>query len=292
MPEPFVKWEAPYASAQLNRKFSRVFPGGVRHGFWVSVTGTDEVTVDTSTPDGSMDPINLVLVDRNGYQLTIREQNARALTVPEPDALYHVIVEADYTIGQATTTQVKIVEDGNQAGHQVIVGSVERSGGSLAALPFAYRQEAFVGADATTAVKLNDESVSTSTTLQQDNDLIVPLKRNRAYLFNLDLFLNEGGGNLKVQFTPPGNRSVVATGFKRVDDNTMNANLNPSPGVYVSENQAYSIEFSDDIHESIQGKISEGQGGDFVFEWAQGNLSSGATTVKQESYLRVVEQTN
>jgi len=137
MPDPFVEWEEQYGSAALNQKFVGIISPGVYLGYDVSLSGTPD-SVDVSTPTSGR---SVAVVQRDGFSITVVEESAVTLEVPATNQLYHVVVEAQYQMGQATTSQLKVVADGDEASHHVIVGSIERSGGTLQQPTETYRED-------------------------------------------------------------------------------------------------------------------------------------------------------
>ena len=137
MPDPFVKWKEQYGSAALNQKFVGIISPGVYLGYDVSLSGTPD-SVDVSTPASGR---SVAVIQRDGFSITVVEESTITLEVPATNQLYHVVVEAQYQVGQATTSQLKVVADGSEASHHVIVGSVERSGGDLQQPTETYRED-------------------------------------------------------------------------------------------------------------------------------------------------------
>jgi hypothetical protein len=279
MPDVFTQWKEAYASHAINRKWSQVFPSGVRQGFWLSVTGTDEVTVGTSNPDGSTDPTNVALVERGGYHLTVREDSTTTLTVPSTDAVYHVVVEAEYEIGQTTTSQVKIVEDGNEAAHEVIVGSVRReSDGGLTALPRKHREPALFVPPFRSVQKTADESVS-ATTLQDDNDIKnIGLLGGSSYLLQAVL-IGELTGDLKMQWAVGAN-ATVEWGYWTSEGTEVKLSENSAVIVYSGSRPRTAAR--------VQGRVEASAPETLDLQWASNG--SGTTTLHKPSSLTLIEQ--
>ena len=286
MPDPFVEWKAPYGSAQLNRKLSQVTDAGVYEGYWVSVSGADEITIGTSSPDGSRDPANVAVVERGGYSLTVRNPSAQTLPVPSTEGLYHAVVEAKYEVGQATVSQLKIVADGNEAGHEIIVGSVRReSDGSLTALPKRFREE-----DRRPSVrqllKPSDETVTSSTTLQDDDHLQgLILKPQKTYLF--DSFLKFKGGEGGYKYTLNGSTDVALRGheIRTTDDTASDVSNSIITESDVQSGAGGSSSFNRVIR--LVGRLTTGNQPKIALRWAQVQSSTAGTTLRVGSYIKI-----
>jgi len=281
MPDSFVEWKAPYGSAQLNRKLSHITDAGVYEGYWVSVSGSDEITIGTSNPDGSTDPANVAVVERGGYSLTIRNSSAQTLSVPSAEGLYHAVVEAKYQVGQATVSQLKIVADGNEASHEIIVGSVRReSGGSLTALPRGYREwaEPFLG-----AVKANDESVSNSTTLQPDDSLSgIVLLGGETYHLLFEFWVTYSNGELKYQITADDSANANAY----LEEYFVLRKEVISSTVRFSLDDTVMPSYSSRILVRVTGLIEVKSDIEMSLEWAQRNDRSDPTKVLEGSSFK------
>lgn len=304
MPDPFVQWKAPYTSHDLNRKFANVIPRGVHRGFWVSVAGADTVDVSASRPDGGTDPANVALVDRDGYQITVREETATTLTVPSTDGLYHVVIEAEYAIGQTTTAQVKIVADGGEASHHVICGSVERASGTLTGLPEEHRMNPVYPLSSSGAIKTANESADGVSTPQADDHLgPVDVRGGTGYIFRAALLctssrpLSQGsGGTIKVRWAATGGVSLT-WGYTSLAD-TLENETQKTIHVGLDEVHDTDVEIpfgADNVsgHPAIivvHGIIETTQAGSIALEWANGD--SYALTVHKGSYLRLVDVTS
>jgi len=282
MPDSFVQWKAPYGSAQLNRKFDKVVPSGVYQGYVVSVAGSD--TVDVSPPASGP---SVALVERNGYQLTVRESATLTLTVPGADGLYHVVVEIDYTVGQTTTSQLKVVEEENEADHQVIVGSVERSGGSLTALPEAYREFPAYPTSTRAARKTANESVSSSTTLQTDNHLSnIRLRGDTDFLFRAVLRQKSGQGGIDVRFNIPSD-ATLQWYLTAVGRPSQESDVVPYPsGAPLTGNSRESVTPRDG-HYHIHGYLTVESSGSLDLEWAQGTSHPEDTAIMKGSIMHI-----
>jgi hypothetical protein len=297
MPDVFTQWKEAYASHAINRKWSQVFPSGVRQGFWLSVTGTDEVTVGTSNPDGSTDPTNVALIERDGYHLTVREETPTTLSVPGADALYHVVVEADYAIGQTTTSQVKIVQDGNEAGHHVIVGSVVRGGGTLTALPKRDRQPAIFVPRTKRIVKSANETVTSSTALQPDDELSVFLFGG-TFLFEAVLYSrqdedqNKEEGGLDIKWAHNTNSTLVWRDLKNINTAGQGQFFNGNQRVTLADaNTGAGVTVQEYL---IKGRMQVNQPTPLTLEWAQErqNNNNRDTTIDKVSHLKLTRTTD
>ena len=95
-----------YTSAALNRKLAGVLPAGVIWGFEVTPASGRQVKIWPG-PDPDY-PLNVVVVERNGYSLTGRAEGEYLLPVPAGFAGY-VVIEVLYD-HQVTSTAIKLAE--------------------------------------------------------------------------------------------------------------------------------------------------------------------------------------
>lgn len=138
--------------------------------------------------------------------------------------------------------------------------------------------------------KTSDESVTSSTTVQDDNELSMTLNANTNYWVDGHLITDGAvGGDVKLQFVVPSgtirwlaNGPVVsATGT--VTDVNRNFQVGSSPvtlGTIASGTNSVILIF---------GIVRVGaSGGTFKLQWAQGSSSGTATRVRTNSVLRCV----
>jgi len=169
MTNAFVKWQERYGSAALNQKLAGVIPPGVYQGYHVSPSAAAN-SVDVAPPASGR---SVAVVQRNGFSITVAEESTVVLKVPATNQLYHIVVEAKYRVGEATTSQLKVVPGGNEASHHVIVGSVERSGGALQPPVDTYREDHTV---------VQDEGGVRSMQVGVSSNRPAPGEKDRVYL--------------------------------------------------------------------------------------------------------------
>lgn len=139
------------------------------------------------------------------------------------------------------------------------------------------------------AIKTSDESVTSSTTVQDDNELSMTLNANSNYWLD-GMIINDGAaaGDFKLQFVVPsgtirwladGPDSSAAATTDIVDRNWKAGSLTTIVGCIASGTSTVL---------PVSGIIRTGaSGGTFKLQWAQGTSSATATRVFTDSFLRV-----
>lgn len=137
-------------------------------------------------------------------------------------------------------------------------------------------------------VKGTDESVTSSTTLQDDDELVFAASANVSYMVKLDLNLDDGGGMHKFAFTVPSGATMdFATGMAL------------TPNAVSNEAQMWSQGFSGGttflagcIGAGTQAHIIAtvtigGTPGNIQLQWAQNASNPNASIVKRGSAMYV-----
>ncbi len=137
--------------------------------------------------------------------------------------------------------------------------------------------------------KKADESVTSSTTLQDDDELFFNMEPNLYYRVEVSLhFFGATGGDIKAAFSLPSNASARgswsklgagASGPAAVATDTWDAR-DPTTARPAGATGAASSSVM-----LWQGLVDSGDGGEFQVQWAQNSSSGTATTVNAMSYL-------
>lgn len=138
-----------------------------------------------------------------------------------------------------------------------------------------------------TKSKAGDESVTSSTTLQNDDHLVVPVGANETWLIQFDLFIIVGiSTNLRWKLAVPSGTSAggqikhgVSTSVNEITDAT-------------SENTQNMGAFSSSQgHVTIFVKLTTSStAGNVQLQWAQGTSNGTALTVKSRSKLLAIRE--
>jgi hypothetical protein len=143
-----------------------------------------------------------------------------------------------------------------------------------------------VGTATTTARKTADESVTNSTTLQNDNDLSMQVDAGKTYVVEGILFASSTSAtpDIKIAFTTPSG-SDVAIGYLSnggsSDGGMLQAANVASERMQIPSNTAVPI--------IIRGTIVAGASGTLQLQWAQFALNANAVVLKRGSYLKIEE---
>lgn len=139
-----------------------------------------------------------------------------------------------------------------------------------------------------TVSKPIDESVTSSTVLQNDDDLVLAVSANATYVMDGYIMASGAGvgtGDLKIDFTIPSGATMKYTSFGVTTaspavqyEATVNAN---------STARAIGTNGSTDMGSAIQAVITVGStAGSVQLRWAQNTSSGTATILRATSYLR------
>ena len=140
------------------------------------------------------------------------------------------------------------------------------------------------------AVKPAPTSRASTTTLQNDPDLVIDLPRTGTWTF--DIWLNYTGGtlgasDLKLGMTYSGTTTFAAWGVNGITTaatNQLNAGGNSFTGSLVLGTSGGTF-FTGDIH----GQVTVSTTGTLALQWAQNTSSATATNLRQGSYMRVYQ---
>jgi hypothetical protein len=133
-----------------------------------------------------------------------------------------------------------------------------------------------------TVIKSSTESVTSSTTLQDDDELVIALAANSDYWIDGIIFYDAGTvGDIKIQFTGPASATCalaligISTGAAGGGDY--------AHGTYTafSNTSSFGGTGAGDMRSILVGGMVHiaGTAGNFRFRWAQDTSSSGATRV-------------
>lgn len=129
--------------------------------------------------------------------------------------------------------------------------------------------------------KASDESVTSSTTLQDDDALLFAVGANQTWLYTIVVYWGSGGGQIKCRTTAPASsagwygttRSAVAT----TASSHANGTAISFAGTTISGEGTCLV---------LEGIVrTAGTAGNLTFQWAQDSSNVAATTVGTDSYL-------
>lgn len=141
------------------------------------------------------------------------------------------------------------------------------------------------------ALKTGDESVTSSTTLQNDDQLVLPLAANARYIF--DGWLHYLGaatpaGDLKLSLSVPSGATVHWTNFG-VNTSALTAYNVVPEGTGLAGPRAVGTNGATEMSCQPRGYLTVGStSGNLQLQWAQNSSSATATTIKAGSHLRLV----
>ncbi|MBI2639308.1 MAG: LamG domain-containing protein [Candidatus Sungbacteria bacterium] len=135
--------------------------------------------------------------------------------------------------------------------------------------------------------KSSDESVTSSTTLQNDDELKLTLAANQTYTVDAVVFASSASSNpdLKIAFTVPSG-ATMTLGYIAASPNnlTTQGELLNSSG---TASQVIPLRANAPVVIHVKGTVVVGStAGDVTLQWAQFTSNSTATTVKAGSYIR------
>lgn len=146
-----------------------------------------------------------------------------------------------------------------------------------------------------TRVKVANEGVTTSTTMQDDDELTFPIGANETWIMDAYLIVDgPTGGDIKAgvkgpsgvagEFTVTG-PGTSATTFENATANNQTTAVGTAPTGLPSGTLGVGSETLVEVHSVIRNGATAG---DVVIQWAQ-NTSSGTTRVLLDSYLKAVK---
>lgn len=137
-----------------------------------------------------------------------------------------------------------------------------------------------------TAFKAADESIQSDTTLQADDDLTVTLVAGTTYFVDMQIEVLQGASataELKYQLDGPANADFLITceayGKSVSSDITIHTEA--------EEELVLDLASNGDGFLRCSGMIMAGDGGTFVFKWAQNSSTAVNTTVEKWSHMQV-----
>lgn len=131
--------------------------------------------------------------------------------------------------------------------------------------------------------KTANESVVNSATLQADDNLTIPLKANRTYIFRLVMHGTQGAGlvNAQISFSGPANDYFLADIMMST---TSSAIAHRGPLTALESVQALSLATTEWVV-IVEGAIEPTADGDLVTNWATGVGANDTVTVLRGSSL-------
>lgn len=140
------------------------------------------------------------------------------------------------------------------------------------------------GAIPLAVIKAADESVTSSTTLQNDDELLLSVAANASYLFFCYLdYEGASAGDLKISWSVPTSATLR---FAQIGQTAASAATTSATGI---ESTAYS--FGADAAATLNALLMHGTlltsstAGTLQLQWAQGTSSGTATKVHAQSFL-------
>lgn len=139
-------------------------------------------------------------------------------------------------------------------------------------------------------VKASDESVTSSTTMQDDDDLSFTVSSGETWEVEFVLFVNAAtGGDIKAQVVTPASSTVklgldavlFSTGTTFGDVDRFSASSGSEPNAYQGAGGGAS-----DNMMRLQGLVTTTNSGTIKLQWAQNASSGTATIVRAKSYVR------
>ena len=139
-------------------------------------------------------------------------------------------------------------------------------------------------------VKPADETVTSSTTLQNDDDFVFALEANTEYVINGGVFATSTSAqpDVKIGFTVPSG-ATMDIGYLAQGGNTRSAELLETSGGASGQ-----IDIPANVNTIIQpfgSVVTGGTAGNLTFQWAQFSSNATATKIKQGSFMTVTEVT-
>ena len=235
-----------------------VAAGSITHnGTTVAVTGGTNVL--TLVADGSNPRWSWIALDSSGTAVLVSGTAAADPSIPE--------------LGDYVELALVKIEAG-----QTIANNITYKRDKRLFLPTSAE---------TTVTKQSNESVSSSTTLQNDDELKYAMSANTNYHFEISVLYTGGTtGDMKFSITTPSGGDLWASGFIPSGGTVSLFGPITSSGGVVSGLDALGTTNPTMIF--IRGVVMNGAtAGDLQFQWAQNASSATATTVYAGSYLKV-----
>jgi len=145
--------------------------------------------------------------------------------------------------------------------------------------------------------KTSDQTITSSTTLTNDNDLATALAASKTYIFIARLFVfGAAAGDIKVAFTFPASTTFnafgglgIITGSTTVSTSAdLEAHAYPSTGTSPTSSLAFGVPDTNGVMIDVSGQlVTSSTTGNLQLQWAQNASSGTGTTVKAGSWLLV-----
>ncbi len=140
-------------------------------------------------------------------------------------------------------------------------------------------------------VKLADEDLENSSTLQDDDELVLPMEANKTYQIDLLIItFTDAAPDFQFAFTGPTgckiSIGVIAGDGGTTMTNSYKTGTTTTPAISVIRVSGQGNQI---IH--IKGSVRvAGSAGDFKLRWAQNTSNAFTTTVVEGSYMKITEQ--
>lgn len=139
-------------------------------------------------------------------------------------------------------------------------------------------------------VKAADESVTSSTTVQNDDHFIIPVEANSSYI--LDGFVHYdgafGAGSLKMDWTIPSGATMYWSPFgNQADQTTQKLDSNASSATSAISVGTYGTGGNHTCFAPLGYITTSSTAGNLQFRWAQNSSNGTATTVYSGSWFRL-----
>lgn len=137
-------------------------------------------------------------------------------------------------------------------------------------------------------VKASDETVNNSTTLQDDDELVVSVASNETIYFEMHVIVNSNTtADWKMAFTVPSGATLSWNGISGIIINT-----NGSPAGNADIEAGGTSDFqggagANQVHTIIGHVINSTTAGNLQLQWAQNTLDASDTIVRAQSRLMV-----
>lgn len=136
-------------------------------------------------------------------------------------------------------------------------------------------------------IKAADESITSSTSLQDDDELVIAVPANETIIWELVLFvIGATSGDIKIQITWP--TSTTMGPFQLVGQQA-GGTAGVTEGSDISDAGGFALDAagSPGLTHILRGVVYTTQAGNATFRWAQNSSNGTATTVKKGSMLRL-----
>lgn len=138
------------------------------------------------------------------------------------------------------------------------------------------------------AIKTSTESVTSSVTLQNDDQLVVALAANSTYFVQMVIrYDGATAGDIQVQFTGPGGATIFGQWVGNPFSAAGLTDVRVVPLIAFSAAEAFGcLGAGTDTSLSFQGNVATGgSAGNLQLQWAQGTSNGTATRVFGQSFI-------